>query len=82
MKNQIQHTDLLTLFLNDIPMLDVRAPIEYQQGAFPHTQNIAILNDDEREAIGIKYKNAGQEKAIALGAELVQGDVKAQRVAQ
>jgi len=80
MKNQVQHTDLLSLFINDIPMLDVRAPVEYQQGAFPHTENIAILNDEEREAIGIKYKNAGQEEAIALGAELIQGDIKEQRV--
>ena len=82
MKNQIQHTDLLSLFLNDTPMLDVRAPVEYQQGAFPNAQNIAILNNEEREAIGIKYKNKGQEEAIALGAELVKGEVKAQRVAQ
>ena len=82
MKNQVQHTDLLSLFLNDTPMLDVRAPIEYQQGAFPHTQNTAILNNDEREAIGIKYKKAGQDEAVALGAELVQGDIKEQRVAQ
>ncbi len=82
MKNQVQHTDLLSLFLNDIPMLDVRAPVEYQQGAFPHTQNTAILNNEEREAIGIKYKNAGQDEAVALGAELVQGDIKDQRVAK
>lgn len=82
MKNQLQHTDLLALFLNDVPMLDVRAPIEYQQGAFPHTQNIAILEDDERESIGLRYKEQGQEAAIALGAELVQGEVKEQRVAE
>ena len=82
MKNQVQHADLLSLFLNDTPMLDVRAPVEYQQGAFPYAQNIAILNDDEREAIGIKYKNAGQDEAVALGAELVRGDIKDQRVAQ
>lgn len=82
MKNQLQHTDLQALFLNDIPMLDVRAPIEYQQGAFPHTQNIALLEDDERESIGIRYKEQGQEAAIALGAELVQGEVKEQRIAE
>ena len=80
MKNQRQHTDLLTLFLNDIPMLDVRAPIEYQQGAFPYTRNIAILEDDEREAIGIRYKEQGQDAAVALGAELVQGEAKERRI--
>ncbi|MCK5917631.1 MAG: tRNA 2-selenouridine(34) synthase MnmH [Cocleimonas sp.] len=82
MKNQLQHTDLKALFLNDVPMLDVRAPIEYQQGAFPYTQNIAILEDDERESIGIRYKEQGQDAAIALGAELVQGEVKEQRIAE
>jgi tRNA 2-selenouridine synthase len=82
MKNQLQHTDLLALFLNDIPMLDVRAPIEYQQGAFPQAQNIAILEDNERESIGICYKEQGQEAAIALGAELVQGEAKEQRIAK
>jgi tRNA 2-selenouridine synthase len=81
MKNQIQHTDLLALFLNDVPMLDVRAPIEYQQGAFPQVINSAILENDEREAIGICYKDKGQEAAIALGAALVKGEVKKQRVA-
>jgi tRNA 2-selenouridine synthase len=82
MKNQLQHTDLLALFLNDVPMLDVRAPIEYQQGAFPHTKNRAILDDNEREAIGLCYKEKGQDAAVALGEKLIQGDVKDQRIVQ
>ncbi len=82
MKNQPQYTDLLHLFLNDTPMLDVRAPIEYKQGSFPHTQNIAILKDKEREAIGIRYKEQGQDAAIALGEKLVQGETKAKRIEQ
>jgi tRNA 2-selenouridine synthase len=82
MKNQPQHTDLLSLFLNNTPMLDVRAPIEYQQGSFPHTKNIAILEDSEREAIGIRYKEQGQDAAVALGEKLIQGEIKEQRIAQ
>jgi tRNA 2-selenouridine synthase len=82
MKNQLQHTDLLALFLKDVPMLDVRAPIEYQQGAFPHTKNIPILDDNEREAIGLCYKEKGQDAAVALGEALIQGDIKDQRIAQ
>lgn len=82
MKDQPQHDDLLSLFLNDIPMLDVRAPVEYKSGAFPSANNVAILNDDERKAIGICYKEEGQSAAVALGAKLVQGDVKQQRVDQ
>ena len=82
MKNQPQHTDLLSLFLNNTPMLDVRAPVEYQQGAFPYTNNIAILENSEREAIGICYKEQGQDAAVALGEKLIQGEIKKQRVAQ
>lgn len=82
MKNQLQHSDLLSLFLNDTPMLDVRAPVEYQQGAFPNTVNVPILNNEEREAIGIRYKDQGNEAAVALGAELVKDKVKDDRVQQ
>jgi len=75
-----QIDDYRSLFLNDTPMMDVRAPVEYEQGAFPHTQNLPLLSDDERRDIGIRYKEHGQDEAIQLGAELVQGDVKESRV--
>lgn len=68
------------LFLDDVPLVDVRAPVEYQQGAFPLASNLPLINDEERKAIGIRYKEQGQDKAIELGHQLVQGDVKEQRV--
>jgi len=68
------------LFINDIPLLDVRAPIEFQQGAFPNARNLPLINDSERHEIGIRYKEMGQEKAIELGHEFVNGEVKQQRV--
>ena len=69
------------LFVDDIPLLDVRAPVEYQQGSFPHAVNLPLINNDERQAIGIRYKHQGQAKAIELGQELINGVVKDQRVA-
>lgn len=75
-----QIDDLRSLFLKDTPLLDVRAPVEFEQGAFPTAENHPLINDDEREAIGTQYKNAGQDEAVKLGHELVQGDVKAQRI--
>ena len=72
--------DFKGLFLNDIPMLDVRAPIEFNQGAFSHAVNIPLLNDKEREIVGTTYKNEGQDAAVKLGHELVCGDVKAERL--
>ncbi len=75
-----QRDDYQQIFLADTPMLDVRAPIEYAQGAFPATKNLPIMNNDERHRIGVCYKENGQDSAIALGHRLVSGDVKAQRV--
>ncbi len=68
------------LFLRDTPLLDVRAPVEFEQGAFPHTINVPLINDEERTEIGIRYKQQGQDAAIELGHQLVQGETKAQRV--
>jgi tRNA 2-selenouridine synthase len=75
-----QIDDYRSLFLNQLPLLDVRAPVEYEQGAFPFTENHPLINDQERESIGIEYKSAGQDNAIILGHQLVQGDIKNARV--
>ncbi|KGD66649.1 tRNA 2-selenouridine synthase [Alcanivorax nanhaiticus] len=72
--------DYLNLFLNDIPMLDVRAPVEYTKGAFPGSTNIALINDDERHQIGICYKQQGQQAAIDLGNQLVSGAERERRM--
>jgi len=76
-----QIEDLRSLFLNDTPLLDVRAPVEFGQGAFPHTENQPLIDDKEREQIGIQYKELGQDAAVELGHELVHGETKAARVA-
>lgn len=73
-------SDYRSLFLNDIPFLDVRAPVEFNQGAFPIAENIPLMNDQERTDIGIRYKNHGQDEAIKLGQELIQGEVKSGRI--
>ena len=73
--------DYRRLFLEDVPLLDVRAPVEFAQGAFPGAENQPLINDAERHEIGIRYKELGQDAAIDHGHELVQGDTKARRVA-
>ncbi len=75
-----QIDDYRSLFLQQTPLLDVRAPIEFSQGAFPFAENFPLINNEERETIGIKYKNMGQEEAIKLGHLLVQGKTKSERV--
>ena len=68
------------LLLNDTPMIDVRAPIEFITGALPSSANLPLMSDDERHQVGIRYKNNGQQSAIELGNSLVVGDVKEERV--
>lgn len=72
--------DYLNLFLNDIPLMDVRAPVEFAKGSFPCAENAPLMNDEERHRVGICYKEKGQDEAIKLGHQLVSGDIKAQRI--
>lgn len=73
--------DFRALFLADTPLMDVRAPVEYLQGAFPTSVNLPLMNDREREAVGICYKEEGPDEALRLGHKLVRDDVKAARLA-
>ena len=72
--------DLQSIFLNNTPLLDVRAPVEFSQGAFEMAHNLPLLSDEERQQIGIKYKKEGQDKAIQLAAKLINADIRANRV--
>lgn len=69
-----------SLIVKQVPLLDLRAPIEYNKGALACSVNQPILFDDERAAVGTCYKKKGQQAAIALGHELVKGDVKEKRL--
>jgi tRNA 2-selenouridine synthase len=73
-------TDFLNLFLNDTPLLDTRAPVEFKRGAFPASVNLPLMTNNEREQVGTCYKEQGQQAAITLGHGLVNGDVKVHRV--
>jgi tRNA 2-selenouridine synthase len=75
-----QIDDFHSLITNDTPMFDTRAPIEFAQGGFPHTKNLPLMSNKERELVGTCYKNKGKNKAILLGYELVQGDIKQSRL--
>lgn len=77
-----KETDLERVFLENIPLLDVRAPVEFNAGAFPKSTNIPLLTDEERHLIGIRYKTHGQDAAIALGYQLVDEHEKQRRIAQ
>ncbi|MFC6633154.1 tRNA 2-selenouridine(34) synthase MnmH [Microbulbifer taiwanensis] len=73
--------DYEKLFLNDYPLLDARAPVEFARGAFPQAENLPLLDDRQREQVGTEYKRAGQQAAIALGWRLATPEVRAARLA-
>lgn len=68
------------IFLKNIPLLDVRAPVEFEKGAFPNTTNHPILDDEERRVIGIEHKEHGGDAAVELGHEMIKDDIKAQKI--
>ncbi len=68
------------LFLNGTPLIDVRAPVEFLDGAFPTSHNLPLMNNEERHAVGKRYKDNGQDAAIALGHKLVSGELKQARI--
>lgn len=72
--------DFARLFVNDVPMIDLRAPVEFAQGSFPSASSLPLMSDDERAAVGTCYKQEGQEAAITLGHKLVSGEIKEARL--
>ena len=73
--------DYRQIFLRGVPMMDLRAPVEFAQGAFPGAVNLPLMSDEERAKVGTCYKQQGQEAAIKLGHQLVSGSIRAQRMA-
>lgn len=52
---------------SQLPIIDVRSPIEYNRGRIPGATNIPLFSDDERAHVGTVYKQQSKEAAIALG---------------
>jgi tRNA 2-selenouridine synthase len=73
--------DYREILLSGAPLMDTRAPIEFGRGSFPGAKNLPLMTDEERAQVGTCYKQHGQEAAIALGHQLVGGEVRSRRVA-
>jgi len=76
-----QIDDFKSIVLENRPLLDVRSPVEFVVGAFLNAVNLPLLSDEERRVIGIRYKEAGNSKAVELGEKLV-APYKDERVAK
>jgi tRNA 2-selenouridine synthase len=55
---------------NDLPIIDVRSPSEYQRGHIPGAYSVPLFDDAERAEIGTLYKRVGQQQAIKRGIEI------------
>ncbi|MBF7097615.1 tRNA 2-selenouridine(34) synthase MnmH [Alkalibacter mobilis] len=75
----ITATDFESIVVKKIPLIDLRAPIEFLKGSFPNAVNLPLMNDEERHQVGICYKEYGNEKATELGHRLVSGAIRESR---
>ncbi len=66
--------DYKNILIQESPVIDVRAPVEFVTGAFPGAVNLPLMFDEERKKIGICYKQQGREAAIGLGYKIVSGE--------
>ncbi len=68
----MKKTDV-TAFLElaeNIPVIDVRSPLEFSAGHIPGAVNIPLFDDNERAVVGTKYKKEGRIPAIIEGLRL------------
>lgn len=72
--------DFERIVIEERPLMDVRAPIEFEKGAFINAVNLPLMNDEERHLVGICYKEKGNEEAVQLGHQLVSGDLRQARI--
>ncbi len=72
--------DFKQIVLNNTPLIDVRAPVEFARGAFPHAVNLPLMEDEERQLVGICYKEKGNAEAVKLGHRLVSGKIRQARI--
>ncbi len=76
----ILDSEILDALKDGRPFIDVRAPIEFEQGSVPTAVNLPLLDNEQRAAIGTVYKQEGSENALALGHQLISGEMKAARL--
>ncbi|MEM7370535.1 MAG: tRNA 2-selenouridine(34) synthase MnmH [Bacteroidota bacterium] len=72
MANVLDISDFLLQSVHThIPILDVRAPKEYEKGHIPGAVNVPLFENEERHIVGIQYKEQGRDQAVIKGLELV-----------
>lgn len=62
--------NITELFGLNIPLVDVRTPLEFAQGHVPGAFNLPIFTNEERVMVGTTYKQQSREAAILLSFDL------------
>lgn len=62
--------DAFVKFSETLPVVDVRAPVEFAQGHIPGAFNIPLFGDEERAEIGTLYHREGRDQALVKGLEV------------
>ena len=73
-------SEIIEAFKASKKFLDVRAEIEFAKGTLPGSQNLPILNTDERSEVGTCYKTLGSAAAVLLGESLVRGENRQRKI--
>lgn len=68
----ITEIDIKTFLSTDLPLIDVRSPMEFRHGHIPGAVNIPLFSDEERAHVGTVYVRQSREKAIEIGMKYVQ----------
>lgn len=53
-----------------LPVLDVRAPAEYERGHIPGAVSLPVFDDQERARVGTAYKQRSKAEAMEIGLDI------------
>jgi tRNA 2-selenouridine synthase len=56
---------------NDIPVIDVRSPAEFDHGHIPGAVNLPLFTNEERSIVGTLYLQKGSSDAMMKGLEMI-----------
>ncbi len=57
---------------DELPIIDVRSPAEFEKGHIPKAFNIPLFSNSERAHVGTVYKKQSKEKAMEIGLKYVE----------
>ena len=60
----------------DVPLLDVRSPGEFREGALPGAFNLPLFSNEERARVGTLYKQESPDAALLEGLDVVGGKMR------